>query len=180
MEQYEKVAPLLALADLGKAVKTADTLKPGEIKRRELKRRAVDALREHGTIGHAAAAAGVSPSTLYRWRDQDEAFNQVVTEFLNVDLVDTLVSSMYSIATNTDPKLANAAVKAGEFLLKAYDRDTFGDQIKTEVNQTVNHMVQVVHSVRDTMREEQAAKIARLQERTITVEPSNSDGKEKE
>lgn len=166
-EQYETLRPMLQLADLGRTEKLTEKLKPGEIKRAELKRRAIDALREHGTIGHAAAAAGVSPRTIYTWRDADPAFNAAVTEFLHVDLVDTLVASAYKIATSDDPKIANAAVRAQEMLLKAYDPDTFTERQRIEQTVTVNQQVQIVHTVRDTLRAQQAQRL-----KTIDAEPT--------
>ena len=170
-EQHEGLAPLMRLAALGnpKLAAEFEAMKPGDLKRRDLKRRAIEGLREHGTIGHAAAAAGVSPSTIYRWRDADPEFNAEVLEFMHVDQVDQLHQSMYAIATSTDPKMASAAVKAGEFLLKSLDRDTYGDHIKQETTTTINHMVQVVHEVRDTHRERQAERLRRL--RTLDAEP---------
>lgn len=143
---------------------------PGELKRQELKRRVIDGLKEHGTLTHAAAAAGISPSTIYRWREQDTTFNDQVTEFLNIDLIDTLVSSMFSIATSGDPKTANAAVKAGEVLLKAYDRPRFGDQIKQETTITNNQNVTHVIEFRDVMRAEQEAKVRAIRTRTLDME----------
>lgn len=142
---------------------------PGEIKRRHLKAAALDALREHGTIGHAAAAAGVSPSTIYRWRETDADFNDAVTEWMHVDQVDQLHASMYRIATNDDPKTASAAVKAGEFLLKSLDRERYGDTIKNETTITVNAQVQHVHTIRDQLREKQQERLQAL--RTIDAEP---------
>lgn len=135
---------------------------PGELKRQDLKRRVIDGLKEHGTLTHAAATAGISPSTIYRWREQDTDFNSQVTEFLNTDLIDTLVSSMFSIATSADPKTANAAVKAGEVLLKAYDRQRFGDQLKTETTQNINVQISTTTEVRDQLRAAQRAKLLTL------------------
>ena len=157
-QQYETATPLLKLHDLGMApeLKLLDKLKPGELKRQDLKRRVVEGLREHGTLTHAAASAGISPSTIYRWRETDAEFNDAVTEFLNVDLVDSLVSSMYSIATSTDPKTANAAVKAGEFLLKGYAREQFGDQLKTEGTINISGQIDIAHQVQQQFRVEHA------------------------
>lgn len=169
VEQYEQAAPLLRLADLGRTEKLAESLKPGELKRRELKRRAIEGLRSEGTINGAAAAADVPPSTIYRWRKADPEFDAAVTEFLHVDMVDTLEASAFRIATSTDPKMANAAVRAQELLLKAYDPDRFTERHKIESTQTVNHMVQVVHTVRENHRAAQVQALQRL--KTLDAEP---------
>ena len=170
-EQAEALEPLVKLAAVGnpKVAQQFESMKPGELKRRELKRRVLEALRENGTLTHAAAAVDMPPSTIYRWRKADPEFDAAVTEFLHVDMVDTLEQSAFRIATSTDPKMASAAVKAQEMLLKAYDRDRFGDHQRIEQTTTINHMVQVVHEVRDTHRERQAERLRRL--RTLDAEP---------
>ena len=143
----------------------------GQRKRDELKARALEGLREHGTIGHAAAAAGVSPRTLYRWRDADPEFDAQVREWMHVDQVDQLHASLYSRAMDMDPKTASAGVKAAEILLKALDPATYGDKLKVESEQTINHQIQVVHEVRDQHRQMQQERLRRLAERTIEAEP---------
>jgi hypothetical protein len=139
----------------------------------------MDKLESLGSLTQVYALTKHSETTIHRWRTDYPKFAAAVDLFLTQTRLVRLEEAMYTIAMSTDPKMATAAVKAQEFLMRAYDRPKFGDQMKVESTQTVNHMVQVVHSVRDTMREEQQAKLASLQARTITVEPSNSD-KEKE
>lgn len=171
-EQHEALQPLMRLAALGTPTLTQQLkrLTPGEISRQQLKRRAIDALKEHGTLKAAAAAADVAPSTIYRWRDNDPQFAAEVDEFLHVTMVEELEASMYRIATSTDPKMANAAVRAGELLLKAENRDKYGDHQKIESTQTVNHLVQVVHTVRDGIKARQHEALQRL--KTIDAEPT--------
>lgn len=170
-EEWQALQPLMQLASVGnpQLAQTLTALKPGEIKRMELKRRALEGLREHGTISHAASAAGVSVMTIWNWRKDDPEFARQVTEFLHVDQVDELHQSMYNIATNPTDKTASAAVRAGEFLLKSLDRDTYGDHQRIESTQTVNHLVQVVHTVRDGIKARQQEALQRL--KTIDAEP---------
>ena len=75
-----------------------------------------------------------------------------------------LVESMYRIAMSEDPKTANAAAKAGEFLLKVWNRDKFGDKQRIEQTITESQQIQVVHTVRDQFRAERAEAIQRLRE----------------
>lgn len=133
------------------------------------------ALQAEGMINPACKASGVSVATQWRWREEYPAFAAAVTKFLKQTRIAQLEDNMYRIANSTDPKMAMAAVRANEFLMKSWDREQYQESVRVEGTQTVNHMVQVVHSVRDTMREEQAAKLASLQARTLTVKPSNSD-----
>ncbi|WP_019587576.1 hypothetical protein [Deinococcus apachensis] len=90
-----------------------------------------------------------------------------MTEFVEGVREQRLVESLYRIATSEDPKMANAAAKAGEFLLKAWNREKWGDRQKIETTQTVNHMVQISLDVRDTFRAEQQAKLEALRARTL-------------
>lgn len=168
-EQYEALKPLLQLADLGKNTSLAESLKPAEIKRAELKARFLTALREHGTITHAAAAAGVNRATAWRWEQDDADFAAEVRRWMHTDQVSELHESLYKIATSNDPRMATASVKAGEFLLKALDRNIYGDMTKIESTQTVNHLVQVVHTVRDDHRAKQLGRLNQL--KTIDALP---------
>lgn len=174
-EQHDALAPLVALAALGapQIAQQFEALKPGDLKRRDLKRRAIEGLREHGTIGHAAAAADVAVSTIYRWRAADPQFDAEVLEFMHVDQVDQLHESMYRIATSTDPKTANAAVQAGKFLLQSLDRRTYGDHLTTEATLTINAQMQVADNALELLRSRQAAAVQQL--RTIDAPPSQSD-----
>ena len=86
---------------------------------------------------------------------------------MHVDQVDQLHASLYSRAMDMDPKAASAGVKAAEILLKALDRDTYGDHQRIESTTTVNHQVQVIHDVRDQYRAMQQARLRRLQTRTV-------------
>ena len=174
-EQHEALQPILKLAALGNpALATQiERTTPGQVKRQALKRLAVDALREHGTLTHAAAAAGVAPSTIYRWRDSDPKFARQVAEFLHVSYIEELERSMFSIATSNDPKMANAAVRAGEFLLKAEHRQKYGDHQQIEQTININHTVQVALEARDRLQAQQQARLQAL--RTIDALPAPGD-----
>lgn len=180
-EEYEALKPLLQLADVGRSEKLAESLKPAQIRRQELKARFLTALREHGTISHAAAAAGVNRVTAWRWEQDDPDFAAEVRQWMHTDQVSELHESLYKIATANDPKMATASVKAGEFLLKALDRPTYGDHLKQETTLNINESVQVIHTVRAALSVRQVEKLQQL--RTIDAESvlelSQSDKGEK-
>lgn len=152
-EQYEKLTPLLKLASIG----GPDLVKahtPAETRITELKGRVITALREHGTITKAAAAAGITPRTVQRWQLDDPTFAAEVTKWRYIDQADELAATLYEITKLglTDAKYANAAVKAAETLLKSLAPDEFTERIRQETTVTVNHQVQVVTSYRDKQR----------------------------
>lgn len=129
-------------------------------------------LREDGTLGATCRQTGLSESTIYRWRRDDPEFNQACEDWLHVELEDELHQSMYRIATSTDPKMANAAVRAGEFLLKAVNPEQYADRIKVDSTQNINVAVSITHEIRDKYRAEYAAHKAQLQAlRTIDATP---------
>lgn len=140
----------------------AGALTPAALIRRDRKARFLELLQEEGHITQAATRLGVSPSTVYRWRVQDEAFNAEVAEWITEEMETVVATNMFRIATSTDPKMANATVKAGEFMLKSLNREVYGDQLKQESTVTINHQVQVVHEVRDRLRAAQTEKLQRL------------------
>lgn len=156
-----------------------DERTPGQRKKDELKARALEGLKQHGTIGHAAAAAGVSPRTVHRWRTEDPDYDAEFLEWMHVDQVDQLHASLYSVAMKAplDPKYAQAGVKAGDILLKALDPATYGDKLKVENETTINHHIQVLHEVRQNHRQLQQEKLRQLHARTIDAEqtPTQAD-----
>lgn len=125
---------------------------PAQKARREQKARFLELLEEEGHITQAAARLGVAPSTVYRWRVQDPEFNDAVSDWLSEGMEEVVATNMFRIATSTDPKIASASVKAGEFMLKSLNRDKYGDQIKQETTVTVNHQVQVIEGFREKQR----------------------------
>lgn len=152
-EQYDKLTPLLKLASIG-STDLLDHHKPAQLRRQEKKDRAITALRQYGTLERAAEAAGVSRATVYRWREADPAFEAQVKQWIEEDMEDELHDTLFTIAKKgkEDAKYASAAVKAAELLIKAENREKYGDQIKQETTVTVNHQVQVVTSYRDKQR----------------------------
>ena len=142
----------------------ARTWTPAQRQRSHRKASFLRALHEHGSMGAACLASGVNDVTVWRWRKQYPAFDQAVIQFVEGVREQRLVESMYRIAMSEDPKAANAAAKAGEFLLKVWNRDKFGDKQRIEQTITVSQQIQVVHTVRDQFRAEQAEAIQRLRE----------------
>ena len=129
-------------------------------------------LREDGTLGATCKRTGLSESTIYRWRRDDPEFNQACESWLHVELEDELHQSMYRIATSTDPKMANAAVRAGEFLLKAVNPEQYGEKIKVDSTQSISVAISIGDQVRDQFRAEHAALRAQARAlRTIDVLP---------
>lgn len=168
-QEHAALSPLLRLAQIGTGQDLVAQHAPAEVRRAELKRRFLEGLRESGTISKASAHAGISRRTASRWQQDDAEFAAEITRWLHEDQADELHETMFEITKRglTDAKYASAAVKAGEFLLKSLDRDTYGDQLRTESTVTINQQVQVIHEVRDRMRAQQAETLARLQARTI-------------
>ena len=130
---------------------------PGERVRRERKARFLELLPEEGHITATAARLGVSPSTVYRWRVLDPVFNDAVADWLTEDMEEVVAVNMFRIATSQDAKMANATVKAGEFMLKSLNRATYGDQIKTEATINISGQIDVAHQVQQQFRVEHAA-----------------------
>lgn len=139
-----------------------ERLTPAEKVRRERKARFLEVLTEEGHITQAAARLGVSPSTVYRWRVQDPTFNDAVADWLTEDMEEVVATNMFRIATSQDPKTANAAVKAGEFMLKSLNRERYGETLKTESTQNINVQISTTTEVREHYRAEQLKKLTAL------------------
>ena len=142
----------------------ARTWTPAQRQRSQRKAAFLRALQEHGSLGAACLASGINDVTVWRWRKQYPAFDQAVIDFMEGTREQRVVESMYRIAMSEDPKIANAATRAGEFLLKVWNRDKFGDTHKIEQTVTVNHQVQVIQDARDRMRKEQAEAMQTLRD----------------
>lgn len=146
-------------------------------RRVEVKHRVLEALRTHGTITKAAAAAGVTPRTVQRWQNDDADFKKEIARWLHVDQADELAHTLYEITKMglSDARYATAAVKAGEILLKSLARDEFGDQQKIETTTTINAQVQVVVDTIDGWKQEQRERLQSLRAQTIDAVLSDSD-----
>lgn len=112
----------------------------------------------------ACQLAGIGHTTLRRWRRDYPAFEKQF-QLERAQLVSEVEDSLRTIAL--DPK-NKGAVKAAEILLKAHDRERYGDQVTLNQQVTVNHNVQVVHSVKALQQE----KLRQLEAaRTIDLQP---------
>ena len=129
---------------------------PAEKIRRERKTRFLELLPEEGHITATAARLGVSPSTVYRWRVLDPAFNDAVADWLTEEMEEVVATNMFRIATSQDSKIANASVKAGEFMLKSLNREKYGDQLKTEGTINISGQIDIAHQVQQQFRVEHA------------------------
>ena len=136
----------------------ARTWTPAQRQRSHRKATFLRALQEHGSLGAACLASGVNDVTVWRWRKQYPAFDLAVIQFVEGVREQRLVESMYRIAMSEDPRTANAAAKAGEFLLKVWNRDKFGDRQKVEQTITINQQMDVTRAYRaEYLRQQQAA-----------------------
>jgi transposase-like protein len=70
-------------------------------KRDTRKKKFIAALTTHGTVFHAAQAAGVSRNTAYRWRNEDFEFASLWDEG-HENAVDAVESVLYQKALNGD------------------------------------------------------------------------------
>jgi hypothetical protein len=95
-------------------------------KRDSQKRRFLSALTVHGTVSHAAQAAGVSRNTAYRWRVEDRQFADAWDEATE-NAVDQVESTIYqqAIGGNTI---------AAIFYLKAH-RPIYRDKLNIDIKQ---------------------------------------------
>ena len=143
---------------------------PAERTRHERMAAFLRALQEEGMVTPACKVSGVDQATVWRWREQYPAFSQAVTRFMTRTRVQVLEENMYRIACSDDPKVANAAVRANEFLLRSWDRDTYDQAQRIEQTVTINQQVQVVHEVRERNRQRQAERL-----RTIEADAVRSD-----
>lgn len=130
-------------------------------------------LQTEGMINPASKASGVSVATIWRWRDEYPAFNDAVVKFMTRTRMLKLEENLYRIANSEDPKMGMAAVRANEFLMRAWDREQYGEFRRVDQTVTVNHIVQLSHDARQAIQERQAEKLRQL--RTIDVQVSHQD-----
>jgi len=139
------------------------TWTPGQTTRNHRMNAFMAALQTHGSLTQVFQHTEYSEATTHEWRHKYPRFADAVNQFLTQTRVHRVEENLYRIATGTDPKSANAAVKAGEILLKAYDPDRFTERIKQETTLTVNGMVQHVHSSREQLLQAQQDALRALQ-----------------
>jgi hypothetical protein len=95
----------------------------------EKKSRAVELFRSGATYDEAAAAAGVSSRTLYRWAEADPEFAELVEDAR--DRADDAVEAvMYRNCIDPDPSHNTLRM----FWLKNRRRPVYGDQSRLEVS----------------------------------------------
>jgi hypothetical protein len=95
-------------------------------KRDTRKKKFIAALTSHGTVYHAAQAAGISRQTAYRWQREDPEFADQWEEAIE-NAVDVVESTIYqqAIGGNT---------LAGIFYLKAH-RPIYRDRLNIDIEQ---------------------------------------------
>ena len=95
-------------------------------KRDTRKKRFIAALTTHGTVFHAAQAAGVSRNTVYRWRDEDPEF-AILWDEAHEQAVDSVESVLFQKALSADTICMI-------FYLKAH-RPIYRDKLNIDVKQ---------------------------------------------
>ena len=103
------------------------------------KKRFIDALTTHGTVRHAAQAAGVSRNTVYRWRQEDFDFAEAWYE-AHENAVDAVESVMYQQAVGGN-------TLAGIFYLKAH-RPIYRDRLSVNVEQVQSEIDEMMGRLR--------------------------------
>jgi phage terminase small subunit len=95
-------------------------------KRDRQKKRFIDALTAHGTVYHAAQAAGISRQTAYRWHREDPEFAEQWDE-ARENAIDVVESTMYQQAVGGN-------TIAAIFYLKAH-RPVYRDRLNIDIEQ---------------------------------------------
>ena len=95
-------------------------------KRDTRKKKFIASLTTHGTVSHAAQAAGVSRNTAYRWRQDDHEFASLWDE-ARENAVDAVESTIYQQAVS-------ANTLAAFFYLKAH-RPIYRDRLNIDIKQ---------------------------------------------
>jgi hypothetical protein len=110
-------------------------------KRDRQKKRFIDALTSHGTVYHAAQAAGISRQTAYRWHREDPHFAQQWDE-AHENAVDAVESTMYQQAVGGN-------TIAGIFYLKAH-RPIYRDRLNIDIEQVNSEIRERMAQLRET------------------------------
>src|SRR6185369_1043141 len=109
-------------------------------KRDRQKNRFIAALTTHGTVYHAAQAAGISRQTAYRWHREDPEFADQWDEAIE-NAVDAVESVIYQKALSGD-------VIAAIFYLKA-QRPQFRDRVSIDVEQVKGEIQERMAQLRE-------------------------------
>ena len=104
------------------------------------KKRFIDALTAHGTVFHAAQAAGVSRNTVYRWRQEDFEFAEAWYE-AHENAVDVVENVIYQQA-------AGGNTLAAFFYLKAH-RPKYRDRLNINVEQVQSEIDEMIERFRE-------------------------------
>jgi hypothetical protein len=95
-------------------------------KRDTRKKTFIAALTTHGTVSHAAQAAGVSRNTVYRWHDEDPEF-AILWDEAHEQAVDSVESVLFQKALSGDTICMI-------FYLKAH-RPIYRDRLNVDIQQ---------------------------------------------
>lgn len=120
------------MTDITKATEMRD-------KRDRQKKRFIAALTTHGTVFHAAQAAGVSRNTVYRWRQEDFEFAEAWEE-AHENAVDVVENVIYQQA-------AGGNTLAGIFYLKAH-RPKYRDRLSIDIEQVQSDIDEMMERLR--------------------------------
>ena len=88
----------------------------------EARERFLEHLGRHGVISEAAKLAGFSTSTIRKWREQDEEFNEQCIDAMS-QIVGEAEAVMVRIMRDAEHR---DNYRAAEFILKSHDRSTYG------------------------------------------------------
>ena len=103
------------------------------------KKRFIDALTNHGTVRHAAQAAGVSRNTVYRWRQEDFEFAEAWSD-AHENAVDVVENVIYQQA-------AGGNTLAAFFYLKAH-RKKYRDRLSIDIEQVQGEIDEMMERLR--------------------------------
>ena len=110
-------------------------------KRDSRKKKFIDALTTHGTVYHAAQAAGVSRQTVYRWREEDREFANLWYE-AHENAVDEVENTIYHQAVGGN-------TLAAIFYLKAH-RPMYRDRLNIDIEQLRGEIEERMAQLRST------------------------------
>jgi hypothetical protein len=109
-------------------------------KRDTRKKKFIAALTIHGTVYHAAQAAGVSRQTAYRWQREDPEFADQWDE-ARENAVDVVESTVYQQAVGGN-------TLAAIFYLKAH-RPIYRDRLNIDIEQVKSEIEEKMAQLRD-------------------------------